>query len=287
MSEAESGVGAVIAAVSAARARIGKIAFDRRNPQGSYEYASYDAIVAAIAPALAAEGLMIIANEISCEEIERQGQRGTSVWLRFEWEFTLAHRSGASLPPSRRSVEVVRSGPQSYGSAQSYALKHFMRSVFLLSTGDPDGDDHAPAADAGPARATTAPASEPPKMTADEALEALLKGLERAQTMDDLRDFWSRTGARLAKRFTESGLDGHLKRLLEAKDARKAAIVAATHAEIAAYEAARERERLAAPEHDDAGEGRSDVSDAIEDAEEIEDAPPPPAGGLRDEDIPF
>jgi hypothetical protein len=92
-------------------------------------------------PICASNGLIVHMDEDEVQEFERQGKYGPTHWLRFRYQITVYHVSGERLPTARRSVEVIRTGAQSSGSAQSYALKQFLRALFQIPTGDADEAD--------------------------------------------------------------------------------------------------------------------------------------------------
>jgi len=117
---------------------IGKLAKADHNKFDKYNFVSIDKFLEATGPALAQNGLIIQMEEDDCQRIERGGKP----WLMFAYEFTVMHTSGEALPSSRRTVHVPFTGPQSTGSAQSYALKQFMRGLFQITTGDKDDADY-------------------------------------------------------------------------------------------------------------------------------------------------
>src|SRR3954471_22040307 len=49
-----------------------------------------------------------------------------------------------------RAKMVLATGAQAFGSAQSYALKQFMRAMFMISTGEKDDPDFQATQDVGP-----------------------------------------------------------------------------------------------------------------------------------------
>jgi hypothetical protein len=131
----------IVAAIAKAMGEVKRLAKDNRNTEQKYQFASVDDFLAMTGPICAANGLLVMMDEDGCQEIERQGKYGPSYWLRFTYVITVWHSSGESLPPVRRSVEVVRTGAQSSGSAQSYALKQFLRAMLQIPTGDADEAD--------------------------------------------------------------------------------------------------------------------------------------------------
>ena len=111
-----------------------------------YNYTSIDTFLEAMGPLLAEAGLFILSEESSTEIIktEKASREGDSSWLKMQWAFTVGHQEGASIGPFHRSVMVPASGAQAFGSGQSYALKQFMRGIFLIPTGDADDPDSQP-----------------------------------------------------------------------------------------------------------------------------------------------
>jgi len=131
----------IVAALAKAMGEVKRLAKDNRNAEQKYQFASVDDFLAMTGPICASNGLVVMMDEDTCEAVERQGKYGPSFWLRFTYRITVWHSSGQSLPPVRRSVEVIRTGAQSSGSAQSYALKQFLRALLQIPTGDADEAD--------------------------------------------------------------------------------------------------------------------------------------------------
>jgi len=135
----------ILEAVAKATAAIGKVAKADLNKFDNYQFASIDNFLAAVNGPLAECGLVVVTQELS---VAKTTGKNDKPWLSFEFGFTLHHISGESLPEIRRHVAVPWTGSQSYGSAQSYALKQYLRAQFLVATGDKDDPDHG-ASDAG------------------------------------------------------------------------------------------------------------------------------------------
>lgn len=140
----------VLSAVSAAMAEVKRIEKGEENKEQGYRFASIDDFLAMVNPICAKAGLIPVMEEDAVELVTKKGRYGDQDWLRFRYSITLFHISGQFLGPFQRHVEVLRSGAQAFGSAQSYALKQFLRAQFLIATGDDDdpdfGGDKAPAA---------------------------------------------------------------------------------------------------------------------------------------------
>lgn len=115
-----------------------------RNDSGArYEYASIDDFIQHVRGHCAEAGLAIIpdeARDAETQEVTTKAGKSMVMW-NARFAFILIHESGASYGPIYKCVTVMHSGAQSAGSAQSYALKQFMRGLFLIPTGDADDPD--------------------------------------------------------------------------------------------------------------------------------------------------
>jgi hypothetical protein len=139
---------AVAAAVVKVMASVKKLGKSDRNKFSGYDFVSVDSFLQALNPLCADAGLVILCDELEAEVMPggekpdgRGGTKRLGNQLRVKWAFTLIHESGEMSSPFRRSVSVPAEGAQAYGSAQSYALKQFMRGTFMVPTGDKDDAD--------------------------------------------------------------------------------------------------------------------------------------------------
>ena len=124
----------IAAAIVAVMAEVPKLNKDERNQHGNYSFASVDGFLSAIRPICAKHGLCVLTDELDTEVA------GGNLSVKFG--FTLIHKSGASLGPLARTVQVnAKMGAQAYGAAQSYALKQFLRATFQVATGDGEDAD--------------------------------------------------------------------------------------------------------------------------------------------------
>ena len=134
----------VAAAIVAVMTKVKKLAKADENKFDRYNFTSIDAFMEALNPLCAEAELFILCDEESTEvvpgEVKDGKQRASQ--LHVTWVFNLVHSSGEMAGPYRRSVAVPANGAQAYGSAQSYALKQFMRGLFMVPTGDKDDADH-------------------------------------------------------------------------------------------------------------------------------------------------
>ena len=111
---------------------------DENKYQG-YNYASIDKFLSAVNPLCAKHGLIINIDEESCN-VARDGAKNP--WMHIVYKFILSHASGDTWGYTpRRNMFVAMTGGQSLGSSMSYCLKQFMRSLFLISTGEKDDLD--------------------------------------------------------------------------------------------------------------------------------------------------
>lgn len=132
----------VLSAISKAMGGIRKVAKEGKNTHDNYNFASIDDFLAMVNPICADAGLIFHMEEVGTEDFMRKGKFSDNAWMRQTFAITVFHLSGQSLPPVHRSVEVLRNGAQAYGSAQSYALKQFLRALLLIPTGDKDDADY-------------------------------------------------------------------------------------------------------------------------------------------------
>ena len=130
-------------AISAAMGEIQKLGKDDKNPHGNYSFASIDAFLDMCRPICAAHGLHPLVNTVASETFEAGNNK---LWAKFTYQISLAHTSGENIEPVGMNVMLPLTGAQTSGSAQSYAVKQFLRGLFLISTGDKDDPDfHKPA----------------------------------------------------------------------------------------------------------------------------------------------
>lgn len=145
---------AILTAIAKAMGEMKRLAKDNKNTEQRYEFASVDDFLAMTGPICAANGIITLMDEVAVDNFEKAGKYGPTFWARYTFAITTYHASGEALPTVRRSVEVIRSGAQAAGSAQSYALKQYQRALYQIPTGDKDDPDHG---------ATVEPPAAPPE----------------------------------------------------------------------------------------------------------------------------
>jgi len=167
MTDTKAKAGGIFAAIPRAMGQIKRIAKDSRNAEQKYDFASVDDFLAMTGPIMADNGLFIHMDETGVDNFERQGKYNVTHWTRYTFSLQVMHESGETLPPVTRSVEVIRSGAQASGSAQSYALKQFQRALFNIPTGDKDDADFQEKAEGAPVERKRGPSP------ADHAISSL------------------------------------------------------------------------------------------------------------------
>lgn len=121
---------------------LGTLSKDNQNKFDKYDYASIDDFIAFVRKHCFRAGIYIVQDEDEARLVDvakKDGKPMAMWWARYA--FTVRHIGGTDIGPIRRSVMVQANGAQAAGSAQSYALKQFMRSQFLIPTGDADDPD--------------------------------------------------------------------------------------------------------------------------------------------------
>jgi hypothetical protein len=154
----------IAAAIGEVMAQIKSLPKGERNDHGGYNFASIDDFLAAVGPLCSAAGLIVYQDEDTVDMIDRGGK----AWLKITYAFTLGHTSGVICNrTTKRTVFQAITGPQTTGSSQSYAFKMFMRSLFMIPTGDRDDADYQKQQDMPAAQAPQKPAqrAEQPRRT--------------------------------------------------------------------------------------------------------------------------
>lgn len=175
----------IIAAVAKAMGEMKRISKDSRNIEQKYDFASVDDFLAMTGPICAANGLVTILNEVEVDGFERQGKYGPTNWLRIVFEIHTMHTSGECLPITRRTVEVIRTGAQSFGSAQSYVLKQYQRALYQIPTGDKDDADFAEKGEVAVVKHEDQRRNAGPT-----AVQIAAESLSNADTLDQLAAIW-------------------------------------------------------------------------------------------------
>lgn len=132
----------IVQAIAKIQRAVQSVKRDGRNAHGGYDYASTDAVYAALSAKMGEAGLTILTLEHDPEIKTVDGPKGPQRWCRFKFQFVLASQEGVTWTDAAcaRTLYMQVLGPQTHMAAQSYAEKTFLRSLFKLPTGDLDLD---------------------------------------------------------------------------------------------------------------------------------------------------
>ena len=148
----------VNAAISKTMKAVQTVSKDDKNDHGNYNFASIDGFLGGCRDACAANGLH---PEISVISYEPFTGSNSKQWATYTYEVVMCHESGEETKPVQTVVSLPITGAQTSGSAQSYALKQYLRGLFLIKTGEKDDPDfNAPVDLVIPAQAVAAPSKD-------------------------------------------------------------------------------------------------------------------------------
>lgn len=161
-----------------------QLGFDERNQHGGYSYVSIDKFLDHFRPLMADAGLLVMIDETAVGYRDSSPNKDGRIvsWLTASYEVWIYHESGSSWGPLHRNLALPMTGPQTFGSGESYVQKRLMRALFMVPTGDKDADD-TPTGEIG----TSPPRAYPPRNGAPTKLNPAV-----AQPSDDT------TAARIA-----------------------------------------------------------------------------------------
>lgn len=131
----------IVRAISAIKATVEAVKKSQKNPHGNYLFSSTDDVYAAVARKMGEVGYHIHTFEEKCEVVRVEKDGKTAQWLHAVFSFMHATETDTwSAPNDQRTVYALITGPQSFQSAQSFAEKAYLRSLFKLPSGDMDLD---------------------------------------------------------------------------------------------------------------------------------------------------
>ncbi len=181
---------------------------------------------------MAKNGLVVVAEEKCCDRVDKMmGGGAVRQHLKFTFQFQIWHSSGQSLDPVQRTVSVIWDDSQTFGKAQSYALKQYLRCQFLVATGEPDADDTPPTKQpktkgkkGGRSRSSQKKQRDPETVKADQELitpeqKQRLVELSEEVTGDDrairhVADFWEFLRIATGQRDIEKWRKGYIMRTI-------------------------------------------------------------------------
>ena len=120
------------------------ISKDRRNQQQGYNFRGIDDIYNAVSPILAKSGLCILPRVLSRDCIERQTQKGgTLFYVTVEVEFDFVAAEDGTKHTVKTYGEAMDSADKATNKAMSAAYKYAIMQAFAIPTeGDNDADAH-------------------------------------------------------------------------------------------------------------------------------------------------
>lgn len=128
--------------IIAVMSSLGTLDKANENKFDKYDYASIDDFIHFVRSHCWQAGIFIEQDETEAKlvDVTKKDGKPMAVWWA-RYAFTVRHVGGSALGPIHRTVMVQANGAQASGSSQSYTLKQFMRSLFLIPTGDKDDPD--------------------------------------------------------------------------------------------------------------------------------------------------
>ena len=131
------------AAINAAMSQIQKLPKNETNAHGGWSFAGIDDFLDLCRPICAEHGLHPQVDSVGTETF---GAGNGKLWAKFSYRLAMGHVSGEKTDPVGMDVMLPLTGAQTSGSAQSYAVKQFLRALLMISTGDKDDVDFKPQA---------------------------------------------------------------------------------------------------------------------------------------------
>lgn len=131
-------------ALSDAMKQVRRLKKADNNAFAKYKYTSVDDFKDTLRPILAELGLSISVDEVSCKMVQTVNDKEKKTNnLKFKFAIRLEHQSGEKGRKERLTVMLPYVGAQTSGAARSYAVKEYLKSRFLASSGDSeDADRH-------------------------------------------------------------------------------------------------------------------------------------------------
>lgn len=137
--------GQLAAAVAAVMTEIKRLEKGDDNKFANYKFTSVDDYKDMIRPLMAKRGLMACVDQVRFSTFSHTTEKGKeSLHCKFDFELWLEHISGEKGKPEGSTVCLAYVGAQTSGQARSYAMKEWLKSKFLASSGDTaeDADSH-------------------------------------------------------------------------------------------------------------------------------------------------
>lgn len=170
------------------------------NAHANYKFTSVDDFKDALRPLFARHGLTVRCDQTAFAMFPVKSKNGETLAAQFDFEFTLATAAHEDKP-ERSTVVLPYTGAQTTGIARSYALKEYLKTRVMASSGDQEDADFAPTGEYQPApNAAPKAASRSTYSELQESLrgcstrEDVLKwAAEHASQIDTLPNDWRQT----------------------------------------------------------------------------------------------
>lgn len=134
----------VASATAAVMKAIKRLKKADNNAFAKYRYTSVDDFKDALRPLMAQHGLTPHADEMSCDTFDKTDEKNkVSLHAKFRFSLWLEHTSGEVGKPEGLTVMLPYVGAQTTGQARSYAVKEWLKSKFLASSGDSEDADES------------------------------------------------------------------------------------------------------------------------------------------------
>ena len=128
----------VNAAISKCMTLITNLRKDSKNQHHNYSYASIEQFLKECRGQIADCGLHV---HIDCHSVDQFTAAKGAMWANYFFKVSMRHSSGQQTDPAGIQITMPLSGAQTAGSAQSYAVKQYLRGVFMIATSDePEAD---------------------------------------------------------------------------------------------------------------------------------------------------
>lgn len=118
-------------------AQIKRLKKDDQNKHGNYDFTSVDDFKDFVRPLMAKAGLIPHVNQTAFAMIEYLDSKGSQKSVaQFDFQICVEHESGIRTLPEGITVALPFTGAQTSGAARSYAIKEWMKSRYMASSGD-------------------------------------------------------------------------------------------------------------------------------------------------------
>lgn len=135
-------------AVAAVMSGVERLKKDQNNSFAGYKFTSIDDYKDLIRPLMAEHGLMVCVSQVDYQTFKHTNDKGKeSLHCQFDFELWLEHKSGEVSDREGSTVCLPYTSAQTSGQARSYAMKEWLKSKFMASSGDVNEDADAYALD--------------------------------------------------------------------------------------------------------------------------------------------